>query len=720
MRIKALAKVETNILNMANGAANVIAVVPANDRITITAVRKDGGNSYYFIEEYQGFVKKEYVKLLRDDEFYYSSKLLHNRSNRARKDIYAYNWGSLVGLGGTFTGKSTTTSSSSNTNIIQSYDDVTGTATTTNGETYVGSSRSAVADSLIYNYGTASKVSNTVAVSGSNTTYNTISTYGNTTGTITLNGRTYTKNADGTTTSTSIKGLQTSRSLASLGVGLLGETGLGKTAAGRTGISMLSSFASSGSWTQANKMNLGGIFGDSKLGSIFNGATISNLSDGSFFKSGADGWLSGQFFQNITSSITSLLSTLMQKLDYVVGFNLSGILLNWISAMSATDASTLYGNLNRIYKPSFSYEYYSDIDERIRKYFQYKGANYQMITRTGDLMKWEQDAYYSTGMLDSSRDPDEVAIFQSMNNDLYSDFEKQLETVRDTLNLNITREDWFSSFNRYRLITPESLLGKSKGYVFFTRPDLNIVTDNLSNAVGLFFFNMASQHSGIIGSLETNTSSSHKFIPLLCNRCTGLELQDETLETKELNETLTGWKLNYGLNLIKSQTSNNLTTSFLEDEQLSIYLLFKIWGEYISAVSRGIMKPSDTYIHTKQLDYASSIYYILTAEDGESVLFWSKYTGCFPTNIPSSNFSDTIDSPIKMPKYSINWQYAFKKDYDPYSLAEFNNLTGADFQYQNIYNETTSRSASTIAGAPFVDTNTGGRLFKLRFRPKSS
>jgi hypothetical protein len=704
MRIKALAKVETNILNMANGAANVIAVAPANDRITITAVRKDGGNSYYFIEEYQGFVKKEYVKLLRDDEFYYSSKLLHNRSNRARKDIYAYNILSLFGVK-TDSTSSTSSSTSSNNSIVPEYNPTTGTTMynikTSDGT--VTTDQDGAAHLILSQQAAASNAS-------AASQYSTV-----------VGGTKYTSDAAGNITDkSSVKGLQTSRSLASIGVGMLNKTGLGRSGLGRTGISMLGSFASSGSWTQANNMNLGGVFGDSKLGSIFNGATISNLSDGSFFKTAADGWLGGQFFKNITSSITSLLSTLMQKLDYVVGFNLSGILLNWIQAMGVSDTSTLYGNLGKIYKPSFSYEYYSDIDERIRKYFQYKGANYQMITRTGDLMKWEQDAYYSTGMLDSSPDPDEVAIFQSMNNDLYSDFEKDLENVRTALNLNITREDWFSSFNRYRLITPDSLLGKTKGYVFFTRPDLNIITDNLSNEVGLFFFNMASQHAGIIGALETNTSSSHKFINLLGNRCTGLEMQDETLETKELADTLTGWKLNYGLNLIKSQTSNTVTTSFIEDEQLSIYLLFKIWCEYISAVSRGIMKPTDTYLHTKQLDYASSIYYILTAEDGESVLFWSKYTGCFPTNVPSSNFSDSIDSPVKLPKYSINWQYAFKKDYDPYSLAEFNNLSGSDFQYDHIYNGTTARSASTIAGAPFVDTNTGGRLFKLRFRPKSS
>ena len=121
---------------------------------------------------------------------------------------------------------------------------------------------------------------------------------------------------------------------------------------------------------------------------------------------------------------------------------------------------------------------------------------------------------------------------------------------------------------------------------------------------------------------------------------------------------------------------------------------------------------------TSNPNYATSIYYFLCAEDGESIVFWTKFTGCIPTTIPSSNFSDSTDTSIKMPKYSIQWQYAFKKDYDPFSLAEFNHLTGSDFSYVNNYNSETARSYQTIVGAPFVDTNTGGRLFKLRFRRK--
>ena len=299
-----------------------------------------------------------------------------------------------------------------------------------------------------------------------------------------------------------------------------------------------------------------------------------------------------------------------------------------------------------------------------------------------------------------------------------------MNKAKEGLNLTITRNAWYYNFNRYRLIHPDSLLGNTKGYIFFTRPDLNIGNEISSTDIGALFFNMQSQHPEVVGELTQTTNTNrfltdHAFMPLLCNRCTGIDIQDEQLETKEINETLTGWKLNYATNLIKSKSANTVMTSFIDDERLSIYLVFKLWCEYISAVSRGITPAKQEYINLRILDYASSIYYFLCGPDGESILFWSKYTGCIPTNIPSSNFSDNYADPIKIPKYSITWQYAFKKDYDPFSLAEFNYLCASgNFRYVPIYSEETARSPVTITGAPYVDTSNAANLFKLKFRPR--
>ena len=638
MRIKAITKNATSVKNLPSGGST-IATIPKDTFITVTKLTKIGILTYYFIEEYNGYVKKENLRLVRDEEFYYTSSLLRSKANR-----------SIMPMAATY--------------AVQPRDAVIHDTTNQSGaavKTKVSKDNSGVIKG-------DPKSASEEAKAGAGNNY--------------------------------------TRAIASTAANLLGSRS-GET---RLASTMLSSFANTGNWDEANNMELGNFFGGI-TGDLLNGATINNISDGSFFKN--------QLKQNVAKLAVSYLNTLMMKLNYVVGFNLTGALLNLLSGFGVLDKLPIGievgwdGNF-RITLPNVS-----NIEERIRRYFRYKGADYKMITRYGYLQRWEQDAYYTTPTLATHKDQAQVEVHRSIYNNLYTDFRDSLEVIRDTVNLNISRDDWFDSFNRYRLIHPDSVLGNTKGYVFFTRPDLNITSDITASEVGMLFYNMATQHAGIVGELLKDTWPGHQFNTLLSNRCTGIDIQDETLKVKEVSETLTGWKLNYAGNLIESKSANTVTTSFIDDEQLSVYLIFKLWCEYISAVSRGSISPKATYKRTKILDYAISIYYFLTAQDGESLVFWTKYTGCIPTSIPSSNFSDSIDTPIRMPKYSIQWQYAFKKDYDPFSLAEFNHLTGSNFSYKNIYSSETGRSSTTLSGAPFVDTNTGGRLFKLRFRPNN-
>lgn len=669
MRIKALTLGDTPVKNMANGASETLINIPKNEIITLTGLKRDGANTYYLIEEYNGYIKKDYLKILRDEEFYYSSPLLRTKANRSSTSFFTM-----------------ARNSDKKEPVIEAAKNAAVEYITNQGEKWLGigdSSNAITASSLIPRYDPNKTAAQANAAGAKNDAVK----------------------------KEGMSGIEVSQHVTGIGVGLLNKfTSVGDSKAGTMAMNMLGEFASTGSWESANNLDLGDMFGGT-AGEILNGMTISNLSDGTFF--------TDVLKKNTSTVVTSYLNTLLAKLNYVVGFNLSGSLIHILSGFGVAQNSPIVKELNKIWKPTFSFESYANLDEKIKKYFRYKGANYKMITRWSTSgQHWEQEAYFTTPTLSSKKDPDQVKAHKTIYENLYTDFEKSLNILRDTINMNIDKNDWFINFNRYRLMHPDSVLSNSKGYIFFTRPDLNIGQQIAASDVGLLFFNMASQHPLLAKELTKAFSGNHQFMPLLSNRCTGLDIQDENLETKELGETLTGWKLNYGMNLIKSKSANTVTTSFIDDESLSIYLMFKLWCEYISAVSRGITSPKAEYIRKKQLDYAISIYYFLTAQDGESIIFWTKYTGCIPTIIPSSNFSDSIDNPIRMPKYSITWQYAFKKDYDPYSLAEFNRLTGNDFRYENIYNSEISRSSPTLVGAPFVDTADGSKTFKLRFRRK--
>lgn len=281
----------------------------------------------------------------------------------------------------------------------------------------------------------------------------------------------------------------------------------------------------------------------------------------------------------------------------------------------------------------------------------------------------------------------------------------------------------FNSFDRFKVPFPEYHLSKTYSYVFFTRPDLNImVKDNLALQVenDPVYYYLYKNDKNILKSLTSGFSSSHDFLPFLSNTAQSFEVSDEFVKTVEHGETLTGYKVQYGTSNIESRTSGTFSISYTDDKNYTIYKIHKAWVDYISKVYRGELIPRTEYKYKKILDYACSVYYFVCAEDGETILFWTKYFGVFPTNIPASTSSWTKGNLIKTPDYSINYAYAFKEDFTPLTLAEFNvaSKSSGTVAYRKIYETVNCATGKTFAGAPFVETYTsnGEYVFKLKFK----
>ena len=152
-----------------------------------------------------------------------------------------------------------------------------------------------------------------------------------------------------------------------------------------------------------------------------------------------------------------------------------------------------------------------------------------------------------------------------------------------------------------------------------------------------------------------------------------------------------------------------------------------MWVDYISKVFRGEFIPKRDYITSRILDYACSVYVVICGPDGESILFWTKYTGVFPTNIPSSAFNWSKGNLMKMPEYTISYKYAWKEDFNPMALAEFNinsklnDLTpDTKITPVSVYEPLLVSTGKSFVGAPYIEqvyNNTNDRyIFKLRFR----
>lgn len=284
----------------------------------------------------------------------------------------------------------------------------------------------------------------------------------------------------------------------------------------------------------------------------------------------------------------------------------------------------------------------------------------------------------------------------------------------------------FRNFNRFKVTFPDYHLPKTFAYVFFTRPDLNIIKEDGSmtyKAAHDDLYNYIwANNKDIMMSLTQYFDKTHQFNTFLSNVAGSFEISDEFIKTTEHGETLTGNKIQYGKSDIESKAAGDFSINYIDDANLSIYKMHKIWVDYISKVYRGEFYPKDDYLMQKVLDYACSAYYFLCGPDGETVLFWSKYFGVFPTNIPSSTLSWSRDSVLSKPSLSINYSYSFKEDFDPVALVEFNQLSTPEAKNSKaraMYDESHVSMGSTFVGAPYIvrDKSAAGRtIYKLKWR----
>lgn len=314
----------------------------------------------------------------------------------------------------------------------------------------------------------------------------------------------------------------------------------------------------------------------------------------------------------------------------------------------------------------------------------------------------------------------------------YDSIQSNIDIVKKNLNIlgegtyKSTLLELYEKYNRFKVTFPEIFAGATFPHVFFTRPDLNLfketkagptLTEELINDAEFFY--LFHNDPLLLKSLTRYGSPDHDFNMFLSNSVESFEIADEFIRTAEHGDTFTGYKIQYGKHNVEANTSGTFSLNYTEDKEYSVYKIHKSWLEYISRVYRGELTPKHDYIQKKILDYACSVYYFVLGPDGETILFWSKFFGVFPTNTPASASSFTKGSSGKIPEFGITYAYSFKEDLSPLSLAEFNMNSRNELIYKKTYEPKLGTTGRTLTGAPFVETSKneyGHYVYKLRFR----
>lgn len=292
-------------------------------------------------------------------------------------------------------------------------------------------------------------------------------------------------------------------------------------------------------------------------------------------------------------------------------------------------------------------------------------------------------------------------------------------------------------YNRFKMSVPDEILQKSFAHVFFVKPDCNIIpsqytpTDTTAGerANEKIFAYAANSSPEIIRDLtsrDRNTDSDFSFI--LSNAAASFSLSDEYINAADYGQSWTGYKIAFGRNDSDSKIAGKFVVSFNDDKRLNIYKLIRCWVEYISGVYRGVYLPKVETINDHIMDYAGAVYYILTAEDGETIIFWSKYYGVFPLTIPSSQYSWARGTLLSNPSMDVEFMFSFKEDYNYDTIIEFNHNAWVpedarnditNYAYEQTYNPNLGTAGKTWVDIPFIETcrdAAGRNTFKLRFK----
>lgn len=280
-------------------------------------------------------------------------------------------------------------------------------------------------------------------------------------------------------------------------------------------------------------------------------------------------------------------------------------------------------------------------------------------------------------------------------------------------------QSYYQNFDRFYSIYNDLEMDSLIQYVFLVRPDLNVISDKFPNdtpsdtcASNAFMSYMASSHNTVLRSLTDNfPNAEHDFIPFLVGRTEAIQMPDISIKNNSISQPFTNILMPYGSNMWESLTGGSFDITFREDRDLRIHKLFQTWIYYIDGLSRGVFKPKDKYIQYNKYDYMTSVYYFVCQADGETLVWWNKYTGAFPTSVPNSDMSFNLRGAVDN-RLSIPFVY-FMQDIpmNPMILIDFNRNSSGESnassgsppaEYLSIYDENVNGTRNGLFGAPFV------------------
>ena len=299
--------------------------------------------------------------------------------------------------------------------------------------------------------------------------------------------------------------------------------------------------------------------------------------------------------------------------------------------------------------------------------------------------------------------------------------------------------DLYNKDYRFGYYNNHKNVSKLKEFLFFTKPDLNIMYRNPttgevdvnsmnSDLLSLpYWKDLFDKRKETIAALQDSYnlhSGNDHFNHLLQNSViSNLEIPglEGTVIESPVNEYGVGF--NYRGSSESSDDSFDFSLEFKDTKWLDVYYWFRTYEEYQTLKHHGYIGPWKGYITQRIIHDQFCIYKFMVDEDMETIIYYCKLYGVMPMNLPRDVFSNSeFDNGIS---YTINFKAAFFEDMNYNILRDFNALSSSFYNSQildiPIYDSTFGGTDFRPAKAAYIVSEnrsdaTGGKVYKLKWR----
>ena len=290
-----------------------------------------------------------------------------------------------------------------------------------------------------------------------------------------------------------------------------------------------------------------------------------------------------------------------------------------------------------------------------------------------------------------------------------------INDIKDTLASNaiFSKDDirLYDRFNRYGFIDFYRHEGVLKEFAFFTKPDLFIIAQYGGLRIDLanipFFKDSFNRYTNSIYQLQ-NTNIPNKFKTPFMNIFTNtinskIDIPDISSDSTQTTGNIMGIDMSIRGHSYKSDNGGDFNVSIVDTSYLEVYHVLKIYDEYMRLLKLGEISPFKKYIVNNIVSDQFSVYKFLIAEDGETIKYFCKFTGCYFNNVPRGDFSDPSD----FGKFSVSVHYQDISDSNPIILNDFNRTVKSYSKFNinkplNVYNNKVAGINNEWAKVPYV------------------